>query len=227
MSLCSAPVSELDTPAAAAGERAARDGRPVRGAVAPWRTANTGRGAPADPDRRQFLQLGILALGAIAVASIAAAWPWRSSLATPPGTSGGLTGSASPIPESAGGASPAPPSATTASPVQSAPPGGTTIGQLDQLKSRGSLYFRDPGSGEPGIVVEMKDGSVAGFDAACTHEGCTVGSDPTAELLFCPCHGAVFDPALQAAVVQGPARRPLPACPIQVDGSTGAIYLKA
>jgi rieske iron-sulfur protein len=71
-----------------------------------------------------------------------------------------------------------------------------------------------PGSPEPTVVA---------YSAICTHLGCSV----LAQLdddgnIVCPCHGSVFDPADGAAVVRGPAGRPLPGLPISVE-SDGAI----
>jgi thiosulfate dehydrogenase [quinone] large subunit len=43
--------------------------------------------------------------------------------------------------------------------------------------------------------------------------------------IVCPCHGAVFDPAHNAQVMRGPARRPLAAIPVQVDAA-GNVSLR-
>jgi cytochrome b6-f complex iron-sulfur subunit len=54
------------------------------------------------------------------------------------------------------------------------------------------------------------------YSAVCTHQGCTVAYQGGE--LACPCHGSVFDPANGAAVVAGPAPRPLPEIPVKVEG---------
>ena len=81
-------------------------------------------------------------------------------------------------------------------------------------------------AGDPAVIVKLADGSFVAFDAVCTHQGCTVEWDGQDGVLLCPCHGAAFDPAQHARVVQGPARRPLAAIPLHVDSSTGEILLK-
>lgn len=55
------------------------------------------------------------------------------------------------------------------------------------------------------------------YSAICTHLGCTVlaALDKDGHIL-CPCHGSLFDPANGAAVLRGPAARPLPSLPITV-----------
>jgi rieske iron-sulfur protein len=61
------------------------------------------------------------------------------------------------------------------------------------------------------------------YSAICTHLGCVVHDqlDPQGRIA-CPCHGSLFDPAQGAAVVGGPAPRPLPSLPIAVT-SDGAV----
>ena len=61
------------------------------------------------------------------------------------------------------------------------------------------------------------------YSAICTHLGCTVlGMLDGDGRIICPCHGSLFDPANGAAVIRGPAGRPLPSLPITV-GSDGAV----
>lgn len=60
------------------------------------------------------------------------------------------------------------------------------------------------------------------FSAICTHLGCSVLADLSEDgLIVCPCHASAFDPDDNAAVIQGPADRPLPDLPITVrdDGT--------
>jgi rieske iron-sulfur protein len=66
------------------------------------------------------------------------------------------------------------------------------------------------------LAGDLPMGLVA-YSAICTHLGCTVLPQLSAQgYIVCPCHGSVFDPAVAAAVVHGPANRPLPALPIGV-----------
>lgn len=63
------------------------------------------------------------------------------------------------------------------------------------------------------------------YSKVCTHAGCPVGQYEAAfQELLCPCHESTFDVLNAAAVVFGPAPRPLPQLPITVD-SNG--YLRA
>ena len=67
------------------------------------------------------------------------------------------------------------------------------------------------------------DGIVA-FSAICTHQGCTVTDWLTAKrVLQCPCHQSEYDPMNNAAVVAGPAPRPLPALPLEILGGVLAV----
>jgi rieske iron-sulfur protein len=66
------------------------------------------------------------------------------------------------------------------------------------------------------VGADLPAGLVA-YSAICTHLGCTVLPPLSAQgYIVCPCHGSIFDPANAAAVVHGPANRPLPALPIEV-----------
>jgi thiosulfate dehydrogenase (quinone) large subunit len=219
---------------------AARDAR-AAASVAAWPPRGVVRGRPGattppmftDRERRAFLQLGILAVASIAVASLTGMWSLRQRAESGGGLIGDVPGgSGSSTPPSAGAstspsamASAAPSASAGASSAPQASP-ANLIGTMSDLRSQGALMFQDPSSGDPVIVVDAK-GSVVAYDAVCTHQGCTVEYDPNAVLLFCPCHGAEFDPTRGAQVVAGPARRPLAQFPLTIDSSTGRIYLKA
>jgi ubiquinol-cytochrome c reductase iron-sulfur subunit len=73
---------------------------------------------------------------------------------------------------------------------------------------------------------------VVAYSKVCTHAGCAISmyrvplfapGEPQPALV-CPCHYSTFDPATGGEVLFGPAGRPLPMLPLQVDG-TG--YLRA
>lgn len=78
-------------------------------------------------------------------------------------------------------------------------------------------------SGDPAVLVH-NDAGYSAYVAICTHQGCQVSYAPSQGVLRCPCHGAQFDPANGGAPLRGPARRPLSAVAITVDGS-GNVYL--
>ena len=56
------------------------------------------------------------------------------------------------------------------------------------------------------------------FSKICTHAGCPVGLyESETQELFCPCHQSVFEVLKNAEPNSGPATRPLPRLPIEVD----------
>jgi len=182
-------------------------------------------GDPEDaaPGRRAFLQGGILAAVAVVVAGLGGMW---GALFRGPDTGTAVPGASSDPGVGAAGATPTPPAAAGSSPAASAaPPAANQLATLTSLQPRSALPFVDPTTGDPAVLIRLADGQVVAFDAVCTHAGCTVEYDPPSGLLGCPCHGAVFDPSHNAAVVQGPAPVALAALPIVVNKTTGAITL--
>ena len=182
-------------------------------------------GDPEDaaPGRRAFLQGGILAAVAVVVAGLGGMW---GALFRGPDTGTAVRGASSDPGVGAAGATPTPPAAAGSSPSASAaPPAANQLATLTSLQPRSALPFVDPTTGDPAVLIRLADGQVVAFDAVCTHAGCTVEYDPPSGLLGCPCHGAVFDPSHNAAVVQGPAPVALAALPIVVNKTTGAITL--
>jgi ubiquinol-cytochrome c reductase iron-sulfur subunit len=78
----------------------------------------------------------------------------------------------------------------------------------------------------PGVtgIDGMADGYIA-YSKVCTHAGCPVALYRAAtQELLCPCHQSVFDVADGGRVLSGPADRPLPQLPLEVDP---AGYLRA
>ncbi|MEO6571520.1 MAG: Rieske 2Fe-2S domain-containing protein [Ilumatobacteraceae bacterium] len=74
------------------------------------------------------------------------------------------------------------------------------------------------------IAGGSADGWVA-YSKICTHAGCSVGlfgiddrAPDVVRELVCPCHQSAFDPTDAAQPLGGPAPRPLPQLPIEIDG---------
>ena len=184
----------------------------MRASLGRW-LVGLGLQAPdADPQRRHLIQ-GML-LGGVAILTGGFGWllgePGRTSLTAQ------LQAQPTPSPT----AVPAGPAATPAN----------SIGTLASLRQQGSISFQVPAqaanfAGDPGVLVLLGDGTAVAYDAVCTHAGCTVGFDPSSADLFCPCHGATFDPKNHGAVLGGPTNIPLPQLPIHVDTQTGVITL--
>jgi ubiquinol-cytochrome c reductase iron-sulfur subunit len=69
------------------------------------------------------------------------------------------------------------------------------------------------------------DGIVA-YSKICTHVGCPVGLyEQQTHHLLCPCHQSTFDVTRDCAVIFGPAARPLPQLPLDVN-SEGYLISK-
>jgi thiosulfate dehydrogenase [quinone] large subunit len=124
------------------------------------------------------------------------------------------------------------PQVTTSSPGNSpsniASNSGTGTGRLIANASNvplgQSMTFNDPSLG-PLVLIHLDNGQFVAFSSICTHAGCQVQFDPSAQNLVCPCHGAVYDPSNNAQVLGGPAPYPLQKIPIQYNPSSGNIYL--
>jgi thiosulfate dehydrogenase (quinone) large subunit len=185
------------------------------------------------PERRVLLQTGLLAAVSLMVASLTVplrAFGVRLSATAATVPTAEPNSSAVPAPTGSVAASPA--GSTGASPASSTSGAGIPVATIAAVEQAGSAAFQVPFSapsplpaGDPGVIVQLKDGSFVAFDAICTHAGCTVEWDATDAVLFCPCHGAAFDPAHDAAVVAGPAPSPLVKLPIRVDTASGSIFL--
>jgi cytochrome b6-f complex iron-sulfur subunit len=92
--------------------------------------------------------------------------------------------------------------------------GGEAIASESEVAPGSAFKFKD--SGNPAVLVHLDNGDFVAYSAVCTHQGCTVAYKEGN--LACPCHGSIFDPADGAAVVSGPAQRPLPEIPVKVQG---------
>jgi len=189
--------------------------------------------AAPSPERRAIIQAALLGAAAVAVASLAV--PLRLMGRTgetgvaleSPGHSDGPAVEDSPGASGAVGQPTPGPSTPTAA-------GNIAITTVAAVQQKGAVAFTIPFSapaplpaGDPGIVVRLGNGTFVAYDAVCTHAGCTVEWDAPDKVLYCPCHGAAFDPANKAAVLGGPTDQPLPSLPIVVDAASGKIFLRA
>ena len=79
-----------------------------------------------------------------------------------------------------------------------------------------AVEFTDEETTQQAILVHLESGEFRAYSVICTHRGCTVNYSSSSGELACPCHGSVFDPAKGAAVIEGPAKRPLLEIPVEV-----------
>lgn len=94
-------------------------------------------------------------------------------------------------------------------------------GHVGSADSQAVLIRIDPADydPEPGREDWAPEGFIA-FSKVCTHAGCPVGLyQPTEHQLFCPCHQSAFAVLRGAAPIAGPATRPLPQLPLDIDTS--------
>ncbi len=102
-----------------------------------------------------------------------------------------------------------------------------------QLAAPGGFVVGKPqGYGRPILVAALPDpldparvGGYAALDAVCTHQQCTVGWDPGAREVACPCHGSRF--ATDGTAVVGPATLPLPTFAVTADGTGATVTIPA
>ncbi|WP_329277243.1 Rieske (2Fe-2S) protein [Streptomyces sp. NBC_00691] len=114
-----------------------------------------------------------------------------------------------------GGTTSAP--ATPSAPATSGSPSahaGKALAKTADIPVGGGTIF----DAEKVVVTQPTAGEFKAFSAVCTHQGCLVNkvADGTID---CPCHGSKFR-VTDAAVVAGPAPRPLPAEQITVSGDS-------
>ncbi len=183
-------------------------GQALVAAVVRGQGRRPGRQRARQASRREFL----VGLGAGVAGTLGLVWLWGAlHPASSPST--GASGTSS-LPTVANGSTP---SGTTGVSTN-------VIARASDVPSNSAATFTLQSTGDPGVLVHLEDGRFVAFDATCTHAGCPVQYDTASHDLYCPCHGAVFDPANNASVLQGPADTPLTPVPVTVQ-SNGVITL--
>ena len=168
--------------------------------------------------RERFIRLGAaLGVGA-ASASVLAACGGSGGGAGSGGSGGGGGGE---YDAGSGGSKTksAKPSAKKAGGAEKQAPGGQAIARASEVQPGSAVKFED--AGNPAVLVHLQSGDFVAYSAICTHQQCTVAYRNGQ--LACPCHGSVFDPANNGAVITPPAQQPLPEIPVEVRD--GQVYL--
>jgi arsenite oxidase small subunit len=176
----------------------------------------TSAAPPSDDSRRTFLKVAVTISALLAV--------------------GGIGAVAKSVTERAGG----PQGAATPTSFPK-----VKVANLSDLQVNQPIIFEYPLDNESNILVKIgqkalngvgPDGDIVAFSQICQHLGCLYayqapGTSPpcsssykaTGPLGYCCCHGSIYDYTDGAAVIGGPAPRPVPQVILEID-SAGDIY---
>lgn len=192
-------------------------------------TEDTGEEGKVDEKRRTFLKATVVASAALAVGGMAA-------LAKVVGETGGETTTAA--------------SSSSQSGFPTYLITDITSGQVAnvgtmQVNAPLSFYYPLEGTTQPNFIIKLgvavddgigPDGDIVAFSDVCQHLGCNPGfvapggSPPcnssyvaTEAVMYCCCHGSIYDLEEDTKVIGGPAPRSVPRVILGVD-SSGNIY---
>lgn len=88
----------------------------------------------------------------------------------------------------------------------------------ERAKAAAVIVRIDPSIGQNEESLANGHEGILAFSKICTHVGCPVALyEQQTHHMLCPCHQSTFDVTDGAKVIFGPAHRPLPQLPIEVD----------
>jgi Rieske Fe-S protein len=97
-----------------------------------------------------------------------------------------------------------------------------SLAENPELTMVGGILFFTQAPGQKFFVMRASESEFRALSAICTHLGCTVEWDGTAQF-DCPCHGSQYDAT--GAVMKGPATKPLHAFTPELAGDQLTIIL--
>ncbi len=107
------------------------------------------------------------------------------------------------------------PSSSAAAPTSAPPPSGSSasgvLAKTSDVPVGSGVIVADT------VVTQPTAGVFKGFSPVCPHRGCNVNAI-TGGKIICPCHDSEFN--LDGSVAKGPAKAPLAAKPIAVQGDS-------
>ena len=105
--------------------------------------------------------------------------------------------------------------------------GGTNSGNITIDLSNASYSALNTAGGSmiiQGIIIANSGGgSYIALSSVCTHQGCTVGYNLSANNFPCPCHGSLFSSS--GTVINGPAASPLKSYTVNKAGNILTIVV--
>lgn len=165
---------------------------------------------PVCASRRALLRRAALGgVGLAAAAGLGACATGSPPAAAPATTPESPSGSPSGSPSVTSAATPA--TTPPASPPASASRSAAALVAAKEVPVGGGVVLSE----EKVVVTQPKAGQFQGFDATCTHQGCTVAG-VSGGTISCYCHGSAFD-AATGAVQTGPATKPLAKVRVRVE----------
>ena len=103
------------------------------------------------------------------------------------------------------------------------PPAGSTINLDLSLAENSALTAKGSSKIVQNILLINTGTSIVALSSICTHQGCTIGYNPSRGDIECPCHGSVY--STSGNVLVGPATSPLRSYSVTESGNILTIML--